>query len=432
VYAEALGVDGIGRISSRTETGLVSATTTYTYDGAGHIQTATRDGVTTTYTYDANGNRLSDGVGTMTYSDGANEKDDRLLTRTVAGATTSYTYDTEGRLASKSGAVTATYTHHDLGPISKVITNGVTVDYTLDASGRRAARTQSGVVTRYVYAGGLHPVAELNANYSVNRVFLYTSHSHVPDFVAVSTGGSSWSLWRVITDHLGSVIGLTDAFGNPIFTRTYDAFGNIVAVTGSTAESDRFIFGFAGGLWDPTTKLVQFGARTYDPEIGRWLERDPSLHKGGVNLYEYAEGDPINRIDPTGHAWYLQVQGGAEAGVGYGAALEGALGVIVENGVGTLFATLGVSPYVVGASAGIGFQFGWATSKDDFEGAGIEYAFSAAIFNGSLTTSEDGSRITSCGIGLNVGPGASGHMARTQTEYPFSSSTNVSDYPQAK
>jgi RHS repeat-associated protein len=80
----------------------------------------------------------------------------------------------------------------------------------------------------------------------------------------------------------------------------YDAFGNIVAVTGSTAESDRFIFGFAGGLWDPTTKLVQFGARTYDPEIGRWLERDPSLHKGGVNLYEYAEGDPLNWIDENG------------------------------------------------------------------------------------------------------------------------------------
>jgi RHS repeat-associated protein len=59
-------------------------------------------------------------------------------------------------------------------------------------------------------------------------------------------------------------------------------------------------FGFAGGLYDPTTGLVRFGARDYDPSIGRWLNKDPIRFDGGWNLYTYAGNDPVNYIDPTG------------------------------------------------------------------------------------------------------------------------------------
>ncbi|AUX20925.1 uncharacterized protein SOCEGT47_014010 [Sorangium cellulosum] len=62
-------------------------------------------------------------------------------------------------------------------------------------------------------------------------------------------------------------------------------------------------FGFAGGLYDPHTGLVRFGARDYDPEIGRWTAKDPPLFDGGgTNLYGYALGDPVNRTDPTGRS----------------------------------------------------------------------------------------------------------------------------------
>ena len=59
-------------------------------------------------------------------------------------------------------------------------------------------------------------------------------------------------------------------------------------------------FGFAGGLYDPQTRLVRFGARDYDASIGRWLSKDPIGLNSEPNLWAYATGDPLNFIDDTG------------------------------------------------------------------------------------------------------------------------------------
>jgi RHS repeat-associated protein len=61
-------------------------------------------------------------------------------------------------------------------------------------------------------------------------------------------------------------------------------------------------FGYAGGLYDSDTGLVRFGARDYDALSGRWTAKDPSGLAGGLNLYEYAAGDPVDLIDVDGHA----------------------------------------------------------------------------------------------------------------------------------
>jgi RHS repeat-associated protein len=79
----------------------------------------------------------------------------------------------------------------------------------------------------------------------------------------------------------------------------YDALGRVVLDTNPGFQP----FGFAGGLYDPDTSLVRFGARDYDPEVGRWTAKDRILFDGGdTNLYRYALGDPVNRTDPTGRS----------------------------------------------------------------------------------------------------------------------------------
>jgi hypothetical protein len=66
---------------------------------------------------------------------------------------------------------------------------------------------------------------------------------------------------------------------------------------------------------------VRFGARDYDPETGRWTAKDPLLFEGGdTNLYAYALGDPVNRMDPTGRSSAVW-----EVLVGIGAATEAPL-----------------------------------------------------------------------------------------------------------
>jgi RHS repeat-associated protein len=75
-------------------------------------------------------------------------------------------------------------------------------------------------------------------------------------------------------------------------------------------------FWFAGGLYDPDTGLVRFGARDYDAETGRWTAKDPVRFGGGVNLYEYAASDPSNMRDPSGRDPELGEEGGWEGPAG--------------------------------------------------------------------------------------------------------------------
>ena len=107
--------------------------------------------------------------------------------------------------------------------------------------------------------------------------------------------------YRILTDHVGSpllVVNVANASDVP-FRATYTAFGE-ATITGT---ADFLPFGFAGGLFDIETGLVRFGARDYDPVVGRWTAKDPIRFDGGqANLYVYVGDDPVNKVDIFGRS----------------------------------------------------------------------------------------------------------------------------------
>ena len=109
-------------------------------------------------------------------------------------------------------------------------------------------------------------------------------------------GGRSY---RIISDPSGSIRFVIDVLTGSIAQRIdYDAFGRVVRDTNPGFQP----FGFAGGLYDRHTGLVRLGSRDYDPTTGRWTLKEPNNRFRGadLNLYRYANGDPVNFVDHDG------------------------------------------------------------------------------------------------------------------------------------
>ena len=102
-------------------------------------------------------------------------------------------------------------------------------------------------------------------------------------------------------DTHGNVTFLTDSTGIVTDTYGYDAWGTLVNQTGATANTRLY----AGEEVDPDLGLVNLRARPYKASNGRFLTIDPQVEKEllppiSLNRYIYANGDPVNEIDPTG------------------------------------------------------------------------------------------------------------------------------------
>jgi RHS repeat-associated protein len=182
-------------------------------------------------------------------------------------------------------------------------TSNTTYTYLVDGMGRRVGKREKiGTGTdvlkkRWLYRDSLAPVAELDANGAIVARFVYGSRRNVPDLVIKGN-----IVYRLFTDQLGSprlAVNIADPSDVP-YRRDYSAFGEVIGALGA---ADWIPFGFAGGLYDPDTGLVRFGARDYDPQIGRWVSKDPIRFNGRqANMYAYVGLDAINRRDPEGKA----------------------------------------------------------------------------------------------------------------------------------
>lgn len=388
LYAYTLHRDLSGRIDGKTETvqGITHAFG-YAYDTAGRLESVTRDGqIVEAYSYDDNGNRLSRTTSGGTEASTVDDQD-RLLS---AGAA-SFTYGPAGDLRTRTvaGQVT-TYSYDAVGNLLAAwLPGGRVVEYVTDPLHRRVGKKVDGaLVEAFLYDGQLQPVAWLNGAGQVYARFVYGTRVNVPEYM-VTSGGT----YRFLTDHLGSPRLVVNTTTGAVAQRIdYDAWGNVVADTSPGFQP----FGFAGGLWDRDTGLMRFGARDYDPSVGRWTAKDPLRFDGrDSNLFAYVANDPVDFIDPSGQVIF-----------NVGLAFAGALAGGIVNGV---------NAYVSGKSFRGGFGVGAATGA--IAGFTLNPLLLGAIVGG-LTTAGNRNLLgiqschgTAVDYALGIGAGLAGGWA---------------------
>lgn len=323
--------DALGRITHIDE--VIAGqprSVTYDYDAADRLASVEEHGQPTReLLYDPNGNLTEIREAGIPVLTAAHDAQDRLLTHGPLALTHTPSGHLETKLDTRTGERTV-YGYDELGNLLGVeLADGRSIQYLVDGADRRVAKLVDGELQwLLVYAGGL-PIARLRPDGSVESIYVYGALAHVPDLVI--KGGRTY---RIVHDHLGSPRLVVDVETGDIAQRLdYDVFGRVLADT----HPDFQPFGFAGGLHDVDAGLVRFGARDYDPELGRWTAKDPSGFAGGdTNLYAYAYGDPVNFVDPNGELAFLVPLAivaikGALAGAAMDAGMELA-SQLIENG----------------------------------------------------------------------------------------------------
>lgn len=216
-----------------------------------------------------------------------------------------YTYTLDGETQSLSNCYgTTTFDYDAFGNLKQVnLPSGDIVQYKYDALGRRVKKLfNSDIKEYYLWYDQIRLAAVLDETKNIKLFYVYGSESnHVPSLVLKD---GSW--YKIIHDPgIGSIRYVIKNDGSNELAQEiqYDANGNMVKNSNVGFQP----LTFAGGLYDEHTKLIRFGARDYDPTIGRWTTKDPIGFNGGdTNLYAYVGGDPMSYTDPTGLFWFRQ------------------------------------------------------------------------------------------------------------------------------
>jgi RHS repeat-associated protein len=228
----------------------------YTYGSSAHKHAVTSTSNGNSYSYDANGNMTRRTVGRVTYT---------------------LTYDAENRLVgiTQGGNFLALYTYDGDGNRVKawVISGNLTTAY----------------IGNYFEWSGLT---------SSMKKYYYASGQRV----AMRTGTINSTLNFLLGDHLGSTSLTTDSSGVRTAELRYYPWGGSRYTYQTTPTTYRYT-----GQREAEIGLYYYGARFYDPALGRFVQADTIIPNQGdpiaFDRFSYARNSPVRFVDPNGHSY---------------------------------------------------------------------------------------------------------------------------------
>ena len=117
----------------------------------------------------------------------------------------------------------------------------------------------------------------------------------------IAKTSGSYSPLYFVTDHLGSVRVVEDQSGTVCESNDYYPSGSRWKDPTSKVSTNRYRFSGKEEQTLGDLGYLDFGARMYDPALGRWFTQDPMAEKHFyLSPYNYCAGNPVSLIDPDG------------------------------------------------------------------------------------------------------------------------------------
>ena len=289
--------DSAWNLTYRTNNGTLN---TFNVDGKNELTNSTPGGVGT---FDGNGNLTSSGSGPASYTyDDENQLVEMLYTNGANTYLTELTYDGRLRLRIRQEYIWVPCAVEE-DPFASRMAEESSLPATTNC-GNWSWTSE----THYIY-DGMRVIQERDTN-NVPLVS-YTRGTDlsgslegaggIGGLLARSEGYSAgnWTSHAFYhADGNGNVMYLVNSSQTLAASYRYDPFGNTTASSGTLAAAN--VYRFSSKEFHAGSGLYYYGYRWYAPSLQRWLNRDPIEEEGGINLYGFADNNPINEIDRLG------------------------------------------------------------------------------------------------------------------------------------
>lgn len=316
----------------------------YTYNSLGYITNIKKNGTTiSTYSYDALGQLTSETVNNQiyvySYDKAGNITQKKVFTGDIGNLTdtinytystsawgdlltnydgTAITYDTIGNPTKWRNSTSLTWNGRTL--TSQTLSNGNSITYKYNSDGIRTQKrvfddVASAYITHDYVLDGTKIIQEtVTDNAYYNSYTLYYVYDASGSITGLHYNNQPYYFQKNIQ---GDILRILDRTGTAVVEYTYDAWGNIISVTGSMANTlgQYNPFRYRGYYCDSETGFYYLNGRYYDPQIGRFINADSYASTGqgvlGNNMFVYCLNNPVMFVDPQGSLSFSQISRGA-------------------------------------------------------------------------------------------------------------------------